>query len=52
MLDDIGKSQIPAEILSKPARLTLAEFEKVKEHPASGVKVVERQRQVPATTRA
>lgn len=52
MLHDIGKSQIPLEILSKPGRLTPAEFEKVKEHPALGVELVERQRKVPATITA
>jgi len=52
MLHDIGKSQIPAEILNKHGRLTPAEFEKVKEHPALGVELVERQRKVPATITA
>jgi HD-GYP domain-containing protein (c-di-GMP phosphodiesterase class II) len=37
---DIGKSRIPAEILSKPAKLTAEEFEKVKEHPGAGLELL------------
>lgn len=33
---DIGKIQIPAEILSKPGRLTEIEFEMIKTHPVTG----------------
>lgn len=35
-LHDVGKLAIPSEILSKPGRLTDAEFEVVKEHAAKG----------------
>jgi diguanylate cyclase (GGDEF)-like protein len=35
-IHDIGKIAIPAEILSKPARLTNAEFELMKGHPRAG----------------
>jgi len=33
LLHDVGKMAIPAEILSKPARLTDVEFELIREHP-------------------
>ncbi len=35
-IHDIGKLSIPAEILTKPSRLTEIEYEMVKEHPQSG----------------
>lgn len=40
LLHDVGKLAVPEEILSKPGRLTEAEYEKVKEHPAAGVSVL------------
>jgi HD-GYP domain-containing protein (c-di-GMP phosphodiesterase class II) len=49
MLHDIGKSQIPEEILLKPGELTDSEFELVKEHPLLGAKLIEGHRKVPAT---
>jgi HD-GYP domain-containing protein (c-di-GMP phosphodiesterase class II) len=36
LLHDIGKAFIPAEVLSKPGRLTDGEFQLVKAHPARG----------------
>ncbi len=36
LLHDIGKMAVPIEIISKPARLTEDEFEKVKLHPEKG----------------
>ncbi len=36
LLHDIGKMMIPPEILNKPGKLTDAEFEAVKSHPAAG----------------
>ena len=36
LLHDIGKVRIPDEILSKPGRLTLEEFEVIKRHPQYG----------------
>lgn len=35
-LHDVGKLDIPAEILQKPARLTDEEFEVIKQHPVTG----------------
>ncbi len=40
-LHDIGKIYVPAEILSKPARLTNAEYYIVKEHPKIGAEILE-----------
>lgn len=37
---DIGKISVPAEILSKPSRLTPMEFELIKGHPQSGYDVL------------
>jgi len=39
-LHDIGKISIPAEILSKPARLTGPEFELVKSHSQAGYDII------------
>ncbi len=36
LLHDIGKMEIPPEILNKPGRLTDREFSVVKDHPAAG----------------
>jgi putative nucleotidyltransferase with HDIG domain len=40
LLHDIGKMMIPPEILNKPGKLTDAEFETVKNHPAEGHKLL------------
>ncbi|RZB30778.1 MAG: hypothetical protein SRB1_03058 [Desulfobacteraceae bacterium Eth-SRB1] len=39
-IHDIGKIHVPAEILSKPAELTKAEFEMIKLHPQSGYDIL------------
>ena len=39
-MHDIGKIGIPDAILQKPGRLTQEEFEKMKEHPVIGVKII------------
>lgn len=36
IIHDIGKLSIPAEILTKPSKLTDLEYSLIKEHPASG----------------
>ena len=41
IMHDVGKIQIPAEILSKPASLTEAEFNIVKTHPAVGFNILQ-----------
>jgi PAS domain S-box-containing protein/putative nucleotidyltransferase with HDIG domain len=39
-IHDIGKLSIPAEILSKPTKLTNIEFSLIKEHPKSGYEML------------
>jgi PAS domain S-box-containing protein len=39
-IHDIGKLSIPAEILSKPTKLTAIEFALIKEHPRSGYEML------------
>jgi HD-GYP domain-containing protein (c-di-GMP phosphodiesterase class II) len=40
LLHDIGKLVVPAEILSKPARLSDAEMDNVRRHPDEGARLV------------
>ncbi|MDO8811343.1 MAG: HD-GYP domain-containing protein [Gallionella sp.] len=40
LLHDVGKMMIPLNILNKPGKLTDAEFEKIKAHPAEGHKIL------------
>lgn len=49
MFHDIGKSQIPEEILNKPGKLTPEEFKSIKTHPSVGVDLVKRDRQLGRT---
>jgi len=37
---DLGKIQVPAEILSKPSKLTAIEFELIKTHPQAGYDII------------
>lgn len=39
-IHDLGKIQVPAEILSKPGVLTPLEFEMIKLHPATGYEIL------------
>jgi len=52
LLHDIGKIGIPDAILIKPGRLTEAEFEVMKQHPAIGAKIMSKvrmlQKEIPA----
>ncbi len=41
LLHDLGKTQIPPEILNKPARLDEAEFEVMKKHPVYSYRMIE-----------
>lgn len=41
LLHDIGKVEIPLEIINKPGKLTKEEFEIVKGHPAAGENLLE-----------
>lgn len=40
MLHDIGKLGIEESILNKPGKLTTTEYEKIKQHPEIGVKII------------
>ncbi len=40
MFHDIGKLAVPDSILTKPARLTPEEYERIKEHSAEGARIV------------
>jgi putative nucleotidyltransferase with HDIG domain len=47
ILHDIGKSRIPDAILSKPHKLTPAEFEEVKKHPLTGLEIARQSKRLP-----
>ena len=40
IIHDLGKLSVPAEILSKPCKLTEAEFELIKVHPLTGYEIL------------
>lgn len=40
LLHDIGKIGVPEAILTKPSRLTSTEFDKIKEHPEIGYRIL------------
>lgn len=40
VIHDIGKVSVPAEILSKPGKLTNKEFELIKDHPQTGFDIL------------
>ena len=40
VIHDIGKLYVPAEILSKPGRLTATEFDMIKTHPQVGYDIL------------
>lgn len=42
ILHDIGKTQIPEEILNKPGKYTKEEFDLVKQHPVIGFEILNR----------
>jgi putative nucleotidyltransferase with HDIG domain len=42
ILHDIGKLAVPEHIISKPGKLTIEEFEKMKVHPGVGAEILER----------
>ena len=40
LLHDIGKIGVPDDVLSKPGTLTPAEYDKIKEHPVLGARIL------------
>lgn len=41
-LHDVGRIEVPVDILRKPGRLTRAEFEQIERHPEAGAEIVAR----------
>ncbi|HPD96828.1 MAG TPA: response regulator [Synergistales bacterium] len=40
MIHDIGKIQVPSEILSKPGKISAAEFDIIRQHPEAGYTIL------------
>ncbi len=40
LIHDIGKIQVPSELLSKPTKLSKLEFELIKTHPQAGYEII------------
>lgn len=40
LIHDIGKLRIPGELLSKPSKLSVAEFELIKDHAQAGYDIL------------
>lgn len=47
MMHDLGKTEIPARIISKPGRLTKVECEEMKRHPGYGRTILQRNSDIP-----
>jgi putative nucleotidyltransferase with HDIG domain len=52
LLHDIGKAEVPTEILDKPGKLTDAEFAQIKKHPVAGYEYLRRQGSLDSETLA
>jgi len=50
ILHDAGEIFVPEAVLAKPAKLTGAEFEMVKEHPAAGVEIIKHMKALKSAT--
>jgi putative nucleotidyltransferase with HDIG domain len=50
LLHDVGKAQIPLDILDKPGRLSDEEFAVIKQHPVTGYEYIRAQNVVDAET--
>ena len=50
LLHDLGKMQIPSEVLNKPGRLTEAEFDLMKQHPGRGFAMLRDDRNLDKTS--
>lgn len=51
LLHDIGKTQIPLEILNKPGALSAREMAVMREHPTSGYKLLEETERLPESVK-
>jgi putative nucleotidyltransferase with HDIG domain len=47
LMHDLGKSLMPLEILNKPGKLSDAEYDIMKKHPAAGARLLENSRAAP-----
>ena len=47
LLHDVGKIGVPDEVINKPGRLTDEEFDKIKQHPSVGSKILENIKAMP-----
>ncbi|AMK10498.1 HD-GYP domain-containing protein [Pseudodesulfovibrio indicus] len=47
MMHDLGKTTVPAAIINKPGRLSKAECEEIKRHPAYGRTILQRNGDIP-----
>jgi HD-GYP domain-containing protein (c-di-GMP phosphodiesterase class II) len=50
ILHDAGQVIVPEEVLSKPAKLTGKEYDKVKEHPMAGVEIIRHMKALKSVT--
>ncbi len=46
LLHDVGKIGVPEQVLQKPGRLTVEEFEQMKKHPAIGARILQDVKQI------
>ncbi|MGN0482601.1 MAG: HD-GYP domain-containing protein [Lachnospiraceae bacterium] len=51
LFHDLGKQMIPESILNKPGKLTEEEYEKIKEHPYLGYKMLKQSDSISSTVR-
>jgi putative nucleotidyltransferase with HDIG domain len=47
ILHDVGKMKVPADILLKPGKLTVKEFESIKKHPEDGFNILRKVETIP-----
>lgn len=48
ILHDVGKIGVPDEVINKPAKLTDEEFEKIKQHPGMGARILQNIKEMPS----
>ena len=50
LLHDVGKIGIPDSVIKKPGKLTDEEYDLIKTHPVTGVKILEKTKEMPRLT--
>lgn len=48
ILHDVGKIGVPDEVINKPAKLSDEEYEKIKNHPVMGARILENIKEMPS----